>query len=131
LCLLYGCPSFGYFTVNSDGCFRANNCANTAARAASLDQFRRVVTLGSDAFGQCHNILRASADAQLTTLAKLLIDLNPSLWGHSFLLIGFRELGQKQYEYTILNSLSFSGKYFSSVNNHRVVIQNSSGYCYI
>jgi hypothetical protein len=59
--LLNGDPiGYGFFTVDSDGCFRANDGTNSAASATFSDQGCGVISFYGDVIiGETEYILRA------------------------------------------------------------------------
>jgi hypothetical protein len=86
--LLSGDPVYtGFFTINSDRGFRADDRANATTSTAIRDQRSRVIPFGSDTvICESQHFLRTRRYTQFATLAILLGDNDPTLKGHSYLL---------------------------------------------
>ena len=82
-----GSGYFDHFTIDSDGCVRADDGANGASGAAILMDMGRVVALGGQArHVQTENFLGTGADTQFATLAIQVRNFDPALNWHAFLL---------------------------------------------
>jgi hypothetical protein len=86
--LLSGDPVYtGFFTINGDRSFRADDRANATTSTVIRDHFCRVIPFGSDTvIGESQHFLRTRCNTQFATLAILLGDYDPTLKGHSYLL---------------------------------------------
>jgi hypothetical protein len=87
--LLFDRPGFaGSDAVNRNGSFWTYDRADAATGAAFRDQRGRMVSLTSKmVMVQSQHALRTGIHTQFTALAVQLADNNPTLWGHSDLLV--------------------------------------------